>query len=79
MGILASVVYKSRSVLCSEAMEAIRCSYMSTVEISSGRTTPTWSSALLAFNMAISMSRSPSPLDLYAPRISLRLGGGGCK
>ena len=38
---------------------------------------PTWSSALLAFNIAMSMSRSPSPFALYAESISRRLGGGG--
>lgn len=39
----------------------------------------TWSSALLAFNIAMSMSRSPSPLELYAPSTSRRLGGGAYK
>lgn len=39
--------------------------------------TQTWSSALLALSMARSMSLSPSPFALYAPRISRRLGGGG--
>lgn len=43
------------------------------------RTPLTWSSALLALSMARSMSRSPSPLVLYAPRISRRLGGDGCE
>lgn len=76
---MASVVYRSKSVLCSDAMAAMRCSGMSTVETIERGTARTWSSALLAFNMAMSMSRSPLPLDLYAPRISLRLGGGDWK
>lgn len=37
----------------------------------------TWSSELFAFNMASSISLSPSPLALYASRISRRVGGGG--
>lgn len=36
----------------------------------------TWSSALLALSIASSMSRSPSPLVRYAPRISRSVGGG---
>ena len=37
----------------------------------------TWSSELLALSIARSISRSPSPLALYASSISRRVGGGG--
>lgn len=38
--------------------------------------TLTWSSALLALSIAMSISRSPSPLELYAPSTSRKDGGG---
>jgi hypothetical protein len=73
----ASAADTSRRVLCKEATDASRCNRKGVnnrqPEIEENLT---WSSALFAFSMAMSISLSPSPFDLYAPSISLRLGGG---
>lgn len=73
----------SSIVRCNVAIEARRWKdgryqylWTGTLRTASGLT---WSSELLAFSMARSISLSPSPLALYASRISRRLGGGGCE
>ena len=75
----AAVECTSSMVLCSAAVAARRWAGAAVQGVGAGQGEPnglTWSSALLALSIASSISRSPSPLVRYAPRISRNVGGG---